>query len=562
MLASLHISNYALIDSLDVDFSSGLSIITGETGAGKSIILGAIDLLRGRRADSSSLRDKSVKAVVEAEFNISDNDGVRRWLTLQDFDVPVDGVLTLRREISPTGRSRAFINDSPANLQSMQEITLMLLDIHSQHQTQQLANPRIRLSMIDSLAEDKAPLTRYVKAFEAYRNTFKRLEALKKNMELTEERRSKLEEQYAMLKELAPKPGEQKELEALYDLQSRANQLKEQMGNVRQALDGYSQSARSQIEESLSILRRMHIPALETKNDGSDEEPIIQRLESLLIELKDINAELEDMDGDIDDDPRQLMITEKRLDALYQAQMTFKEKDPERLPILLKELKEELDNTEDPAVMLPSLKLELKQCAVELKQAAIELTQQRTENARIFSEQLQEKARSLGLPNLKFEARIAPVKLYSRGADLVEFLCAFNKNQSFMPLEQTASGGEASRLMLAMKAIVAGKLQLPTLIFDEIDTGISGEIASLAGKMMRDIASSIQVLTITHLPQVAACGNSNYKVYKEDTEKETLTRIRCLDNEERRYEIAKMLSGSEVDEAALSNADSLLRQFP
>ena len=419
MLASLHISNYALIDSLDVDFSSGLSIITGETGAGKSIILGAIDLLRGRRADSSSLRDKSVKAVVEAEFNISDNDGVRGGLTLPYFFLPVEGVLTGRREISPTGRSRAFINDSPANLQSMQEITLMLLDIHSQHQTQQLANPRIRLSMIDSLAEDKAPLTRYVKAFEAYRNTFKRLEALKKNMELTEERRSKLEEQYAMLKELAPKPGEQKELEALYDLQSRANQLKEQMGNVRQALDGYSQSARSQIEESLSILRRMHIPALETKNDGSDEEPIIQRLESLLIELKDINAELEDMDGDIDDDPRQLMITEKRLDALYQAQMTFKEKDPERLPILLKELKEELDNTEDPAVMLPSLKLELKQCAVELKQAAIELTQQRTENARIFSEQLQEKARSLGLPNLKFEARIAPVKLYSSGADIV-----------------------------------------------------------------------------------------------------------------------------------------------
>lgn len=560
MLTSLHISNYALIDRLDVDFTSGLSIITGETGAGKSIILGAIDLLRGRRADSTSLRDKTIKAVVEAEFNISDNDNAKRWLSSQDFDIPIDGMLTLRREISPSGRSRAFINDSPANLQSMQEVTLMLLDIHSQHQTQQLSNPRTRLSMIDSLADDKSPLERYVKAFVAYRDIHKRMENLKREMETTATRRAKLEEQYLKLKELAPKPGEQKELEVLYDLQSRANQLKEQIGTVRQSLDGYTQSARTQIEESLATLRRMHVPSLENMKENGTEQPLIARLESLLIDLKDINSELEILDGTIDDDPRQLMITEKRLDALYQAQLDFGVKDPNRLPELLVELKEELKNTEDPALLLPALTLELKQCAAELKRAAGALSAQRMENARLFSQQLQDKARSLGLPNLKFEAKVIPVKLYSRGADLVEFQCAFNKNQPLMQLEQTASGGEASRLMLAMKAIVAGRLQLPTLIFDEIDTGISGEIASLAGKMMRDIAKSLQVITITHLPQVAACGNTNYKVYKQDTEKETLTRIRCLNAEERRYEIAKMLSGAEVNDAALSNAESLIKQ--
>lgn len=556
MLASLHISNYALIESLDVDFTSGLSIITGETGAGKSIILGAIDLLRGRRADTSALRDKSVKAVVEADFDLHGNEAAERWLSLQDYDLRTDGQLTLRREISPSGRSRAFINDSPANLQAMQELTLLLLDIHSQHQTQQLANPRTRLALIDSISTDKSVLRDYKEAFEAYNDTRKRLLQLQQEAQTASARHEKLAEQYEYLRELAPKHGEQKELEELYDLQSRANQLKTDMAETRSDLGGYEMSARSQIERSLTLLRHMHIPALEQPK--GDTPSLIDRLQSLLIDLKDINGELERLDGEIDDDPRQLARTEKRLDDLYQAQMRFKVKEPDRLPELLDELKRELDSSEDPGIMLPRLKLELHNRAKALKDAAARLTTQRTENAAAFSEKLQEKARSLGLPNLKFEARVVPVKMWSQGADLVEFLCAFNKNQSLTPLEQTASGGEASRLMLAMKAIVAGRLQLPTLIFDEIDTGISGEIATLAGRMMADIGRSLQVLTITHLPQVAACGDSNYKVYKQDTDSETLTRIRRLDPDERRFEIARMLSGAEVDAAALSNADSLI----
>lgn len=556
MLASLHISNYALIKSLDVEFASGLSIITGETGAGKSIILGAIDLLRGRRADTSALRDKSVKAVVEAEFDLHGNDSAERWLSLQDYDLRGDGTLTLRREISPSGRSRAFINDSPANLQAMQELTLLLLDIHSQHQTQQLANPRTRLSLIDSLSGDKSILNDYKEAFEAYNDTRRRLLQLQQEAQSAADRHEKLTEQYEYLRELAPRHGEQKELEELYDLQSRANQLKTDMADTRKALDGYEMSARSQIERSLTLLTHMHIPALEQPK--GDTPALIDRLRALLIDLRDINSELEDLDGEIDDDPRQLTKTERRLDDLYQAQMRFKVKDPEDLPELLVKLKSELDSSENPGIMLPRLKLELHNRAKALKEAAAALTKQRSCNAAAFSEQLQEKARSLGLPNLKFEARVVPVKMWSQGADMVEFLCAFNKNQTLTPLEQTASGGEASRLMLAMKAIVAGRLQLPTLIFDEIDTGISGEIATLAGRMMSDIGLSLQVLTITHLPQVAACGNSNYKVYKQDTDSETLTCIRRLDADERRYEIARMLSGAEVDAAALSNADSLI----
>ena len=370
-------------------------------------------------------------------------------------------------------------------------------------------------------------------------------------------RREELLEQYDYLSKLNPKPGEQKELETLFDLQSRANQLKEDMSLTRKNLDGYEQSARSLIERSLSLLRHMRISALETGQNGGPS--VIDRLQSILIDLKDINAELENLDGEIDDDPKQLARTEKRLDDLYQAQQRFKTEDPERLPKLLEEMKREIEESEDPGVMLPALRLEPHHKAKELKEAAVALSQQRTENAKAFSEQLQQKARLLGLPNLKFEARITPVKLWSQGADLVDFLCAFNKNQSLVSLEQTASGGEASRLMLAMKAIVAGKLQLPTLIFDEIDTGISGEIATLAGRMMREIGENLQVITITHLPQVAACGNANYKVFKQDNENETLTRIRRLDNDERRYEIARMLSGAEVDEAALQNADSLLK---
>lgn len=560
MLVSLHISNYALIDTLDVEFPRGLSIITGETGAGKSIILGAIDLLRGRRADTNALRDKSIKAISEAVFDISDNDGALRWLTSQDYDCPADGLLTLRREISPSGRSRAFINDSPATLQSMQELTLMLLDIHSQHQTQQLANPRTRLAIIDSLATDKTPLLSYHKAFEAYNSTRKRLLELRRDMEQTQQKRSQLTEQYEYLSAIDPKPGEQKELETLYDLQSRASQLKEQMGMVRVNLDGYERSARSQVEQSLSLLRRMHIASL--AQSSNDAPSVIERLQSILVELKDISAELEDLDAGIDEDPLQLARTEKRLDTLYQAQITFKTNNPDELPQILQSIKKQLEDTDDPAHLMPSLQLELKQRAAELKEAASNLTAQRQTNALEFSERLQAAARTLGLPNLRFEARLSQVKMWSQGADLVEFLCAFNKNQQLMPLEATASGGESSRLMLAMKAIIAGKLQLPTIIFDEIDTGISGEIASMAGEMMHRISAKLQVITITHLPQVAACGDSHFKVYKQDNEQETLTRILRLTHEDRRVEIAKMLSGSVVDEAALRNADSLLKNKP
>lgn len=281
-----------------------------------------------------------------------------------------------------------------------------MLDIHSQHQTQQLANPRTRLSLIDSLTADKSLLKRYRDAYEGYNDTRKRLLQLQQEIDVASTRREELLEQYDYLSKLNPKPGEQKELETLFDLQSRANQLKEDMSLTRKNLDGYEQSARSLIERSLSLLRHMRISALETGQNGGPS--VIDRLQSILIDLKDINAELENLDGEIDDDPKQLARTEKRLDDLYQAQQRFKTEDPERLPKLLEEMKREIEESEDPGVMLPALRLELHHKAKELKEAAVALSQQRTENAKAFSEQLQQKARLLGLPNLKFEARITP----------------------------------------------------------------------------------------------------------------------------------------------------------
>jgi DNA repair protein RecN (Recombination protein N) len=556
MLVSLHIRNFALIEKLDVEFQSGLSIITGETGAGKSIILGAIDLLCGKRADLKSLRDKSLKATVEAEFDITNHTLVKRKLADADYDVPEDGKLYLCRELSPSGRSRAFINDTPVNLQILGDIASSLLDVHSQHQTQAIvADPRVRMRFVDALSNDPSILSAYKAVFQEYRTLRNQVRQLRDEIAANTQKRELLSFQFNQLSKLNLKLGEQKNIESLYDIRSRAQEIKSQLTESMSLLGrSAAEDAISKIERSILLLRKTNIDSM-LKNDDI---PLIKRLEGMLIDLKDVVDELEDINAGIEDDPASLQKLEDRLNELYEAQLQFKVKDADELVRKRDEIEAQLKQTKRMSSELPELEVKLKHKGEELKAKAALLTQQRKEIAVVFSAELETMAKGLGLANLKFKVDLKETKLSSDGADQADFLCAFNKNQPFMQLQDTASGGEASRLMLCMKAIIAGKTDMPTLIFDEIDTGISGEIANKAGRMMRDMAASLQVIAITHLPQVAVAGHSHYKVYKQDTETETLTQIKRLSNEERRVEIAKMLSGASVDDAALDNAASLL----
>lgn len=557
MLSSLHINNFALIDDLNMSLTSGLTIITGETGAGKSIILGAIDLLCGRRADTKVLRNKERKALVEADFEISTYKGVKDKLQELDYEVPADGHLIMRREISPSGRSRAFINDTPANLQAMAALSSLLLDVHSQHQTQAIvADPKVRLRFLDSINADTRLRDAYKDVFRRYVKVRQRVHDLRQTVEADSKERSMLEFNLSKLVKLQPKIGEQKELDARYDMQSRSLQIKEKLDEAISLLAGEADSASERMERSLSLMRRAQISALTGNGDDSLE----NRLSSIIIELKDIAGELVDIDVSLDNDPEVLRKLEERLNDLYEAQIYFKVRDPDELVALKNEFQRKLDSQGVKGRELPELEREMRRLAEELKEAAASLTEERKRIACEFSEELAKSARNLGLPNLKFKADVVETRLSADGADQIDFLCAFNKNQPYMQLQDTASGGEASRLMLSMKAIIAGKTEMPTLIFDEIDTGISGEIASKAGRMMKEIGERIQVLAITHLPQVAVAGSNHFKVYKQDTEKETVTNIKKLTREERKREIAKMLSGSVIDEAALQNAEFLMNE--
>lgn len=555
MLTALHISNFALIENLDVEFMEGFSTITGETGAGKSIILGAIDLLRGKRAETRYLRHKDKKAIIEATFRIAPGSEIARYLEDNNFDVADDGVLILRRDLSPSGRSRAFINDTPANLTTMEELSGRLLDVHSQHQTQAIvSDPKVRLKFIDALSHDDSLLTDYRKSFGEYVALRNKVRRLRTELEEGERQRESLNFKLRQLEKLNPRIGEQQELETRYKILSSAGEIKAAMEEIQQLLGSSYESAIPRMERALGLMRKNNIDSLKPELEPS----LSNRLDSALIDLKDIYSELEDMGAVLEYEPSELQKIEHRLNEIYEAQLTFKLKYADELPLLKSDIETQLQQGNIDASELKSMETELKTRGAELRSKAEKLTTQRTATAASFSETLEQSARSLGLPNLRFKAQLVPAKLSADGADNVEFLCAFNKNQEFLELQHTASGGEASRLMLSMKGIIAGETELPTLIFDEIDTGISGEIAAKAASMMSSMGERLQVIAITHLPQVAARAQNQYKVFKTDDDIQTTTQIKRLDAKERETEIAKMLSGSTLDNAALKNARALL----
>lgn len=550
MLKSLHISNYALIDTVDINFHHGFNTITGETGAGKSIMLGALSLILGGRADLKAVRDSGKKSVIEASFEVSKYPKLKEYCL--DNDIEWDDTLCiLRREIAPAGRSRAFINDSPVTLDLLSHVAMQLVDIHSQHQNQLLTSDEFQLRVIDNLAGNGELLSEYSRRYAAYRNTLKRLHDTKKLIEQNRNDEDFTRFQLEQLDELGLTDGEQEQLEHDRDILSNITDIKSTLSG---ALDSLSEGTHN----ALGLLAETSDYCEELSQYLEDSDNISERLETVRIELRDIAETLSAYDQEFQADPEELEAIESRLNTIYSLQQKHRVSTVGELITLREELRDKLDKLENSTFTIEELEKEARRAKAAAKQLALELSQRRSEEAARLEETLRETAIPLGMKNLRTQVKVSQGELTPTGMDKVEFLFAFNKNQPLMPVGGTASGGEISRLMLSIKAIIATKMQLPSIIFDEVDTGVSGDVANRMGAMMQDISRNIQVITITHLPQVAAKGNTHFKVYKEDDDEATHTRIRELNADDRVDELAVMLSGSKVDEAARANARSLL----
>lgn len=555
MLERLSIKNYALIDSLDLDFTEGLTILTGETGAGKSIMLGALSLLLGGRADTRVISDGGSKSIVEAIFSGADED-VKRYFEQNDLEWN-EGEIIIRREIAQNGKSRAFINDRPVTLNILEGVSEQLIDIHSQHANARLNDPRTQLGIIDVIACNDTLKKEYNEEFTAYVNLRGRIHRLREEIEKNKENAEFIRFQLEQLNRLQPKKGELPEIERRYEILSDADEIKERLGTIGNILGGYQDSVLEKLEDVKSISEDIDMNKFTQESDESD---ITERLHSLIVELKDIHSTLEGYAADIDSDPRTLAKVTGRMNAYYEAIKRFRVSEADELVDIREELLSKMQALESGDTNLPELEKEYRQRGRALKEKAERLSISRRNGAEEFSEMLNKTARPLGLKNMEFSVSIKSGKLTASGQDNVEFMCSFNKNQIPGPITKIASGGEISRLMLSLKCILAGRMNLPTIIFDEIDTGVSGEIADRMGDMMLAMSNDMQVMAITHLPQVAAKGKSHFKVYKQDNEDKTATYVRKLTDDERIRELASMMSGSSVSEAAIENARTLLEK--
>ena len=555
MLNKLSIHNYALINQIDIDFKDGLSVITGETGAGKSIILGALSMILGGRADTKSIGNADKKSIIEATFYAKNDAEIDKFCNSNDIDRFEDNNFILRREISSSGRSRAFINDTPVTLQQLRDAAIRLVDIHSQHQNLLIADAKYQLQIIDSIANNVNELNEYKTQFKKYIEIRNRLNQRKIEISKNKENEEFLRFQFDQLQKIAPKENEQEELERKYEVLSNAESIKDDLRHIVNTLSDNENSVLSQICALKSVINRLNLDLF-----NSESNDIKPRFESLYLELKDIAEQFGDYLSEVDSDPKELQLIEHRLNLIYEANRRFNVNNENELLKIKVDIESQLasiDNSDDD---ISALEQKKKSEGIKLKELADKLSQTRIKAADQFSSELIEMAKPLGMSNIKFSALVSQNKLTIDGQDSIEFLCSFNKNQSLNPISKVASGGEMSRIMLCIKAIIANCMQLPTIIFDEIDTGVSGDIADRMGEMMKEISDKIQVITITHLPQVASKGLIHYKVYKTDNEQYTTTNIKELSTEERIEELAQMLSGSKINEAAILNAQSLLNQ--
>lgn len=552
MLKKLKISNYALIEEVEIGFTSGLTIITGETGAGKSILIGALSLLLGGRADIKKARDNNRKIVVEGTFAV---DGLSLKEIFEQNDLDWEEEMLLRREVLPTGRSRSFVNDSPVSTSLLSAISSRLVDIHSQHQNLLIGARNFQLGVLDALADNTLLHTRYTKSFQEYVELRRKLHTLKERLSKSRENEEFIRFRLEQLKKLKPREGEQKELERRQEILADSASISESLSSAYSLFNNGEYSVLSRLGEIRTLLQGVNLSLFASEED---EVSVLSRLESAIVELTDISETLSDYMEHVDSNPELLHKVEDRLTALYDAQRRFKVADESALIALKNSLEEEYASLENLDVNLSDLEKKLKEKGKVLRRNAEELSMSRREAAEKFAARLMQTAAPLGMSNLKFTVKLEQGKLTPDGQDLPSFQCAFNKNQPLMPVEKIASGGEISRLMLCLKAVVASRMSLPTIIFDEVDTGVSGDMAARMAAVMKEIAINIQVLAITHLPQVAASGDSHFIVYKQDSDNSTHTYIKELSPAEREIEIAGMLSGTVVDEAAILNARSLL----
>lgn len=563
MLKNLTIRNYALIENLELEFGPGLTIITGETGAGKSIMLGALGLVMGGRADTRVISDGGDKSVVTALFTDIDPE-LRQIFDERGIDWIEDAggrpELTVRRELTASGRSKVYVNDSPVTLQTLSAIVPRLIDIHSQHANAKINDPAERLRIIDSLAGNSELLADYRMVFNEYVELRRAIKARRERMAATAKNIEFLRFQLEQLDRLAPKRGELKEIERRFEVLSDADEIKEHLYALASILGDSDRGVQSLLGEAVSAADKIDFRLLGMKSEDADGvSGIVERLRALIIEAKDIYETVDDLNSSVDTDPAALAKLSARMNLYYETVKRFRVREADDLVALHEDVRRQVADVTLGDSELPEMESEARRVAHELKLKADELTETRVRCAAEFSRLLCETARPLGLANIKFTAEVGPRKLSASGQDEVEFLCSFNKNGTPKPIGDIASGGEISRMMLSLKSILAGHINLPTIIFDEVDTGVSGEIADKMGDMMHAVSHDMQVIVITHLPQVAAKGDAHFKVYKTDADTRTVTHVRQLTVDDRIRELAAMISGSEVTEAALSAARTLLK---
>ena len=550
MLKHLYIKNFTLIDELDISLYEGFSVITGETGAGKSIILGAIALLLGQRADSKTIKQGADKCVIEAHFDLS-RYNMQAFFDENDIEYDADDCI-IRRELTAAGKSRAFINDTPVALSMLKELGDQLMDVHSQHQNLLLNKQDFQLEVVDIIADDATQLAKYQQTYAAYQSAEKELAELQAAIERNRENRDFLQFQYEELQNAHLLEGEQEELEQRSDTMEHSEDIKSALYTTDNALSAEQNGVIEQLRSSLSALRSIEAVYPEVGD-------LIQRIDSSYIDLKDVAHEISSLLESVDFDPAELDQVNNRLDRIYELEKKYHVDAIEALIEKRDNLQQQLQAIENGDESLDEVKARLSQLEAQARKEAEALTKLRTKAAKKIEDEMQKRLVPLGMPHVRFSIQLTAIELGINGTDRISFLFSANTSTPLQPVSQVASGGEIARVMLSLKAMISGAVKLPTIIFDEIDTGVSGKTAEMMAQIMKEMGGhGRQVISITHLPQIAALGSVHYKVEKNETANGTTSKMRQLDADERVREIAQMLSGSDVSEAAIQNAKALL----